>query len=175
MTARQTAKSAKARTPNPRPVDRDEAEMIQKSHATDRLSHAEQLDLVRRLRARRDRIQRMIRTRTRKAQSTIGGDGGVAGPDTGAREKKAKLTDAIARVAAALDAGSAEHKARSATDNLRKAVAAKAEADHDAWRGPEDPTANTGPAETPNTKIAPSGALHAEGMRAAIARSTGDR
>jgi len=171
MTARQTAKSAKTRTPNPRPVDRDEAEMIQQSHATDRLSHAEQLDLVRRLRARRDRIQRMIRTRTRKAQA----DGGVAGPDTGAREKKAQLTDAIARVAAALDAGSAEHKARSATDNLRKAVAAKAEADHDAWRGPEDLTANTGSAETPNTKIAPSGALHAEGMRAVIARSTGDR
>lgn len=63
--------------------------------------------------------------------------------------------------------------AEQATENLKKAVEAKAEAQP--WRGPDDRTANTGPAETPNDKIAPSGALHAEGMRAAIARSTGDR
>ena len=67
----------------------------------------------------------------------------------------------------------AKKDARTATRNLKKAVEAKAQAP--AWRGPEDRTANTGPAETPDTGIAPSGALHAEGMRTAIARSTGNR
>ena len=67
----------------------------------------------------------------------------------------------------------ARQDGRSATANLRKAVAQKAEKPR--WTGPDDRTANTGPAETPNTKIAPSGALHAEGMRAAIARTTGAR
>lgn len=67
----------------------------------------------------------------------------------------------------------AEKDARTATRNLKKAVEAKAKSP--GWRGPEDRTANTGPAETPNTGIAPSGALHAEGMRTAIARSTGNR
>ena len=67
----------------------------------------------------------------------------------------------------------AEAQAKKATSNLKKAVEAKAQSP--GWRGPEDRTANTGPAETPNTGIAPSGALHAEGMRTAIARSTGNR
>lgn len=63
--------------------------------------------------------------------------------------------------------------AETATRNLAEAVERKAANPH--WTGPEDRTRNDGPAETPNHKIAPSGALHAEGMRAAIARSTGDR
>lgn len=64
-------------------------------------------------------------------------------------------------------------QARKATLHLKKAVAAKAETTP--WRGPEHRTGHTGPAETPNTAIAPSGALNAEGMRASISRSTGDR
>ena len=71
------------------------------------------------------------------------------------------------------DAMAARKDGRAATANLRKAVARKA--DTPRWTGPEDRTADTGPAETPNTKIAPSGALHAEGRRAAIARSPGAR
>ncbi|MFZ4166162.1 hypothetical protein [Brevundimonas sp. NPDC058933] len=63
--------------------------------------------------------------------------------------------------------------AETATANLRAAVQRRAE--NPSWTGPEDLTANDGPVETPNHKIAPSGALHAEGMRAAIARSTGSR
>ena len=64
-------------------------------------------------------------------------------------------------------------QARKATSNLKKAVAAKAE--NEPWRGPEHRSGNPGPAETPNTTIAPSGALNAEGMRASISRPTGDR
>ena len=157
---------------NPRALDRDEAEMVAQTKALGDRSPAELRDLIGRLRARRDRVQRQIRTRTRAAQGRPDGPG----PDAGAREKKALLTEAVARVAdemARRKAGDAEKRARTATRNLRRAVDRKAESP--AWTGPDDRTANTGPAETPNTRIAPSGALHAEGMRAAIARSTGAR
>ncbi|HBI19756.1 MULTISPECIES: hypothetical protein [unclassified Brevundimonas] len=150
-----------SKTQNPRALDRDEAQMVEQSKALTDHGPAELRDLIGRLRARRDRVQRQIRSRVRDGRD---------GPDTGARDKKAILTEAIARVA---DEMAARKDSRSAAANLRKAVAHKAETPR--WTGPEDRTANTGPAETPNTKIAPSGALHAEGMRAAIARATGAR
>lgn len=112
----------------------------------------------------------MIRSRTREDQGH--------GPDTGARQKKATLAEAVKRVTDEVHARrDAARRApqEKATQNLSDAVARKAEAEAEQWRGPQDRTANTGPAETPNTKIAPSGALHAEGMRAVIARSTGNR
>ncbi|WP_314137218.1 hypothetical protein [Brevundimonas sp.] len=150
-----------SKTQNPRALDRDEAQMVEQSKALTDQGPAELRDLIGRLRARRDRVQRQIRTRVRD---------GREGPDTGARDKKEILTEAIARVA---DEMAARKDGRSAAANLREAVARKAETPR--WTGPDDRTANTGPAETPNTKIAPSGALHAEGMRAAIARATGAR
>ena len=155
-----------------RALDRNEAEWVEMSRAAAHLTDAQLTDLLRRLRERRDRAQRMIRTRTRKASRE-----GQANIDTGAREKKALLTEAIARVANEMDRRKSGSKSggasATATDNLREAVRRKAESP--SWTGPEDRTADLGPSETPNTKIAPSGALHAEGMRAAIARSTGAR
>ena len=153
-----------SKTPNPRALDRDEADMVEQTKALAERSPAELRDLIGRLRARRDRVQRQIRGRVRAGES---------GPDAGAREKKALLTDAIARVADEMDGRKSGRKATTATDNLREAVRRKAESP--TWTGPDDRTADLGPSETPNTKIAPSGALHAEGMRAAIARSTGAR
>ena len=150
-----------SKTQTPRALDRDEAQMVEQSKALTDQGPAELRDLIGRLRARRDRVQRQIRTRVRD---------GREGPDTGARDKKEILTEAIARVA---DEMAARKDGRSAAANLREAVARKAETPR--WTGPDDRTANTGPAETPNTKIAPSGALHAEGMRAAIARATAAR
>ncbi|KQR60970.1 MULTISPECIES: hypothetical protein [unclassified Brevundimonas] len=153
-----------SKTPNPRALDRDEADMVEQTKALAERSPAELRDLIGRLRARRNRVQRQIRGRVRAGES---------GPDAGAREKKALLTDAIARVADEMDGRKSGRKATTATDNLRDAVRRKAESP--TWTGPDDRTADLGPSETPNTKIAPSGALHAEGMRAAIARSTGAR
>ena len=159
-----------SKSDTPRALDRDEAEMVQQSQALEDRSPAELRELIGRLRARRDRAQRQIRTRARSAQ----GRGETAGADAGAREKKALLTEAIARVAEALASPrSGGAKAKTATENLRQAVRRKAE--NPTWTGPEDRTADQGSVETPNTKIAPSGALHAEGMRAAISRSTGNR
>ena len=148
-----------------RALDRNEAEWVEMSRAAAQLTDAQLTDLLRRLRERRDRAQRLIRTRTRQANRE-----GQANIDTGAREKKAQLSEGIERAVA-------EQKRRrastTATRNLKAAVARKAEKMHDGI--PENRTTNTGPADTPNDKIAPSGALHAEGMRAAITRSTGDR
>lgn len=153
-----------SKTQNPRALDRDEAEMVEQTKGLGDRSPAELRDLIGRLRARRDRVQRQIRTRVRA---------GDAGPDAGAREKKAILTEAVARVADEMARRKPANRAKTATDNLREAVRRKAETP--TWTGPEDRTADLGPSETPNTKIAPSGALHAEGMRAAISRSTGAR
>lgn len=153
-----------SRTPNPRALDRDEADMVEQTKALAERSPAELRDLIGRLRARRDRVQRQIRGRVRA---------GEIGPDAGARAKKALLTQAIDRVADEMDRRRSGGASATATDNLREAVRRKGESP--TWTGPYDRTADTGPAETPNTKIAPSGALHAEGMRAAIARSTGAR
>lgn len=148
-----------SKTPNPRALDRDEAAMVEQTKALAERSPAELRDLIGRLRARRDRVQRQIRGRVRAGES---------GPDAGAREKKALLTEAIARVADEMDRRKASGASATATDNLREAVRRKAESP--TWTGLDDRTADLGPGETPNTKIAPSGALHAEGMRAAIAR-----
>lgn len=153
-----------SKTPNPRALDRDQADMVEQTKALAERSPAELRDLIGRLRARRDRVQRQIRGRVRAGES---------GPDAGAREKKALLTEAIARVADEIDRRKAGGASATATDNLREAVRRKAESP--TWTGPDDRTADLGPSETPNAKIAPSGALHAEGMRAAIARSTGAR
>ncbi|WP_295242652.1 hypothetical protein [uncultured Brevundimonas sp.] len=153
-----------SKTLNPRALDRAEADMVEQTKALAERSPAELRDLIGRLRARRDRVQRQIRGRVRAGES---------GPDARAREKKALLTEAIARVADEMDRRKAGGASATATDNLREAVRRKAESP--SWTGPDDRTADLGPSETPNTKIAPSGALHAEGMRAAITRSTGAR
>ncbi|MET4682791.1 hypothetical protein [Brevundimonas faecalis] len=142
-----------------RALDRHEAELVGRSREPATQTDRQLAELIRLLRGRRDRIQRMIRTRVRKA-------GGAPDPDTGAREKKAVLTEAVQRVAA-------EIRRRQATSRLSEAVRRRAE--RPAWTGPEDFTPHKPPAETPNAKIAPSGALHAEGMRPAIGRATGDR
>lgn len=156
-------------TAQPRALDRNEAILVDQTENLAEMTDRELVDLVRLIRARRDRAQRLIRTRTRSAQSK-----GETTVDAGAREKKALLAAAIDKITDEM----ARRKdpaaqAKTATESLKEAVQRKAESP--SWTGPQDFTSNDGPAETPNRKIAPSGALHAEGMRAVIARSTGDR
>lgn len=152
-----------------RALDRNEALLVKQTDNLADHSDRELTDLIRLIRARRDRAQRLIRTRSRSAQRQ-----GEASPDAGAREKKALLSAAIDRVNGEMKRRKdPAARAETATAHLREAVQRKVE--NPRWTGPEDLTAHEGPAETPNTRIAPSGALHAEGMRAAIARSTGSR
>jgi len=152
-----------------RALDRNEALWVDQTERLTDHTDRELADLIKLIRARRDRAQRLIRTRSRSAQRQ-----GEVNIDSGAREKKALLNAAIDRISQEIKRRKDPvARAETATANLRDAVQRKTE--NPSWTGPEDFTANDGPAETPNAKIAPSGALHAEGMRAAIARSTGDR
>lgn len=148
-----------------RALDRNEAEWVETSRSAAQLTDAQLIELVRRLRERRDRAQRLVRTRTRQANRE-----GQMNIDAGAREKKAQLAEAIERV---VEEQKRRRASSVATRNLKAAVERKAGQTRDGI--PQSRTADTGPADTPNDKIAPSGALHAEGMRAAITRSTGDR
>ena len=156
----------RGKTQDERHLDQDEREMVRLSQAPETLEDEAVLGLLKRLRSRRDRVQRMIRARTRVRAEGVG-------PDTGAREKKAVLVAAIDRVNEDWRGRQSDIQRRTATDHLRQAVVRKAE--NPSWTGPDDQTAHDGMASHPNVKIAPSGALHAEGMRAAISRSTGDR
>lgn len=149
-----------------RALDSHEVELVGQSRTHADLTDRQLTELARLLRARRDRVQRMIRTRTRQAE-------GRGNPDMGAREKKAVLAEAIQRVSDEIKKRKGTLAAERATQNLHDAVQRRAE--HPTWTGPADKTPHKPAAETPNTKIAPSGALHAEGMRAAISRATGDR
>ena len=66
-----------SKTPNPRALDRDEADMVEQTKALAERSPAELRDLIGRLRSRRDRVQRQIRGRVRAGES--GPDAGAAG------------------------------------------------------------------------------------------------
>ncbi|WP_414553596.1 hypothetical protein, partial [Anabaena sp. CCY 0017] len=72
-----------------RALDTGERELVAQSRDLGALNQAQLTDLQKRLRARRDRVQRMIRTRTRNTEAP--------GPDTGARQKKALLAEAVKR------------------------------------------------------------------------------
>lgn len=152
-----------------RALDRNEAELVAQADQLHERTDRELTEMIKRLRARRDRAQRMIRTRARAASKK-----GEAKADTGAQEKKALLMEAIGKVDAEIKARrSPDYQAKQATQHLREAVERKAE--NPSWHGPDDPTPDEGPAQTPNDTIAPSGALHAEGMRVTLGRSMGRR
>lgn len=165
---------ARAKKTEDRHLTQDERDLVDQSRAPAlcKLEGPELVGLARRLRERRDRIKTLSRGRTRDAK---GGDK-AAGADTGAKEKKAALAAAVKRVNKEIERRRGLKRAElagQAQKNLRAALRRRQEAHP--WRGPEDRTADTGMLDLPNRKIAPSGALHAEGMRAAISRAVGDR
>ena len=75
-----------------RALDQNEALLVEQSNEATHLSDRDLKELLRLLRARRDRAQAMIRTRSRAGRSQ-----GQVNVDTGARDKKALLTEAIVR------------------------------------------------------------------------------
>lgn len=165
---------ARSRKDEARYLDKDERDLVERSHAPALcdLAQDDLVTLARRLRERRDRAQSISRDRRRSAR----GWGEEAAPDTGLKHKKELLVGAVKRVNRELDRRrGAERRGLKGRHqaNLRAALSRKRA--NPAWRGPEDRTASDGMNPTPNTKIAPSGALHAEGARAALHRSTGAR
>ena len=150
-----------------RSLDENEKQLVEQSKNLEGLSHRELTDLAKQLRSRRERVQRLIRDRNRLARK-----GGGDNPDTGAREKKDILITAIDRVNSVLQDRAQTRKGATATANLKAAVKRKAKADKTIEAELKDhKTANEGPAEKPNKKNAPSGALNAEGSKPAAKRS----
>ena len=147
-----------------RALDANEKALVDQSKKLDGLSHRELTDLAKQLRSRRERVRRMIRDRNRAARKS-----GSENPDAGAHEKKTELVAAIDRVNAALESRTHANRATQATENLKAAVKRKAKSD--AAKQSDNKTADEGPAETPNKKIAPSGALNAEGRIPAAKRA----
>lgn len=150
-----------------RSLDENEKKLVEQSKSLDGLSHRELTDLAKQLRSRRERIQRQIRDRNRSARKA-----GGKNPDTGAREKKEVLLEAIERVNLVLQERAQTRQGATATANLKAAVKRKAKADKaNEAELRADKTANEGPAEKPNKKNAPSGALNAEGSKPAAKRA----
>lgn len=161
-----------------RHLSEEERDLARRSHppVLCDLETPELLTLVRQLRERRDRAQTASRQRRRGART----EGRAPGADAGTQEKKAVLAAAVKRANRELERRrslarrvSKAQAADAARANLRQAL--KRRNAQEAWRGPEDKTPDLGMAPLPNRKIAPSGALHAEGARAALHRSMGDR
>ncbi len=157
------------KTPAKSALDANEKKLVEQSKKLDGYSHRELTDLARQLRSRRERIKRMIRDRSRAARKT-----GESHADTVARDKKSELIAAIDRVNTALEARTHENRAAQATENLKAAVKRKSKSDaakSETAKAAGHQTANEGPAETPNKKNAPSGALKAEGRIPAAKRA----
>lgn len=163
---------ARASKTEDRFLDKDERELVasSRSKALRDLSQDDLIGVARRLRERRDRVQRQARGRRRDAK----GSGQEAGPDAGAQQKKAALAAAVKRVNRELERRRAANRAKEKgvsdlTRGLRKALRRKVAAPM--WSGPEYQNANEGMNPTPNEKIAVSGALHAEGAKPALERA----
>lgn len=100
-----------AKTPTtPRALDANEARLVEQSNSLQDLSQRELTELARQLRARRERVRRMVRDRNRVARRQ-----GGQNPDTGAHEKKAVLVEAIERVSRELDARQPDHQGTAVT------------------------------------------------------------
>lgn len=162
---------ARARKTEERHLNQDEREMLGQSRAPVLcdLGHEELVSLARRLRERRDRARDLGRDRRRSASRS----GQAAPADTGNQEKKAVLATAIKRVNKELERRRGAWRSRIAGDkaqqNLRAALKRRPAAP--AWTALDLPNADEGMAPLPNRRIAPSGALHAEGARPAMMRA----
>lgn len=158
---------AQSRKQYERYLSKDERELCDRARqpALHDMEHAELLDLARRLRERRDRARAISRDRRRQARA---GARAPAEGKTAVERKKALLASGVKRVNRELDRRRAANRGQAATANMRKALKRKHASQ---WSGPEYRTANEGMNPTPNTKIAPSGALHAEGAKPALERA----
>lgn len=162
---------AQSRKQFERYLSKDERDLCEQARqpALRALKQEELTDLARRLRERRDRARSLSRDQRRKARATGGkpGDG-----ESGIERKKALLASGVQRVNRELERRRARIRGETATRHLRKALKRKRT---QAWSGPEYRNADEGMVPNPNEKIAPSGALHAEGHKAALGRAIMER
>ena len=134
------------------------------------LKDAELRAVVKQLRERRDRARDTAQDR-RRAKAKSGG-GRAAGADAegpGAQKRRGALVAAVKRGNRELERRRGIVRADTASRNLRQALRRKSNRSLEGV--PDSRTAGRGMADQPNTKIAPSGALSAEGAKPALKRS----
>ena len=144
-----------ARTRRPDIVDLDDAELRK---------------VVRQLRERRDRARDTAQDRRRaKAKSGGGRAAGADAEGAGAQRRRGALVSAVKRANKELERRRGLVRADTASQNLRQALRRKSKRSLEGV--PDSRTAGRGMANQPNAKIAPSGALSAEGAKPALKRA----
>ena len=154
---------AQSRKADERYLDKDERALSDKARqpALREMKKDDLTDLAKRLRERRNRARDLARDQRRSAGKSTEGE-------TGSDRKKALLSAAMKRVNRELDRRRAGDRGKAATANLKKALKRKKA---NQWSGPAYRNADEGLNPTPNSGIAPSGALGAEGQRPVLERS----
>lgn len=157
---------ARSRKQDERYLTRDEQALCEKTRQPGlrTMKQDELRDLARRLRERRDRARDLARDQRRKAR--VGGK--ATEGETGSDRKKALLAAGMKRVNRELDRRRARTRRETATEHLRQALRRKTSGN---WSGPAYRNARDGMNPLPNTDIAPSGALGAEGSKPALERA----
>ena len=157
---------AQSRKADERYLDKDERALSDKARqpALREMKKEDLTDLAKRLRERRNRARDLARDQRRSASR----GGKPTEGETGSDRKKALLSAATKRVNRELDRRRAGDRGKAATANLKKALKRKKA---NQWSGPDYQNADEGLNPTPNTGIAPSGALNAEGQRPVLERS----
>ncbi|GAD59545.1 hypothetical protein IWC96_13140 [Brevundimonas sp. BAL450] len=157
---------AQSRKADERYLDKDERELCERARqpALREMKQDELRDLAKRLRERRNRARDIARDQRRSASR----GGKPTEGETGSDRKKALLSAGMKRVNRELDRRRAGDRGKAATANLKRALKRKTA---NQWSGPAYRNADEGLNPTPNTGIAPSGALNAEGQRPVLERS----
>lgn len=156
----------------------DEAELVGQTHhpRIQSIGDTDLLDLLRRLRERRDRARGIAQRQRREIRGRAAPSGArPAADDAGSREKAALLAAAVKRANKEHERRRAQAARGSLVANARRALAMKQGAGDPAAGRPTSRTAGAGMNPVPNRAEAPSGALRQEGQEIAMRRGGGPR
>lgn len=156
----------------------DEAELVAQTHhpRIQAIPDTDLLDLLRRLRERRDRARGIAQRQRREIRGRAAPSGTrPASDDAGSREKAALLAAAVKRANKEHERRRTQAARGSLVASARRALALKRAAGDPAAGRPTARTAREGMHPVPNTAEAPSGALRQEGQEIAMRRGGGPR
>ncbi len=156
----------------------DEAELVGQTHhpRIQSIGDGDLLDLLRRLRERRDRARGIAQRQRREMRGRAAPSGTrPASDDAGSREKAALLAAAVKRANKEHERRRAQGARGGLVANARRALAMKQAAGDPAANRPTSRTASEGMNPVPNEAEAPSGALRQEGQEIAMRRGGGPR
>jgi hypothetical protein len=170
---------ARAKRDDERLLSKDEQDLVaQTRHPIVRtIAEQELLEVVKRLRERRDRAREVGKYKRRELRGQTVSSGmtaasGAANSESeGHRAKRTLLSGALKRATKETERRRATDARSELISNAKRALAMKRAADTDAQWPPATRTTNEGMQPNPNTTIAPSGALKQEGQRPVLERS----